>query len=69
MYASAGRQPLMFERHLTLRKKGGNHMQVNLVPVSPQVAARAKEFIAKMGAEAGIKAFEVRVGECDTVTV
>jgi len=59
MYAADGKLPLMFERYMVLRKKGGNHMQVNLVPVVPAAAERARDFIAQMGEAAGIKKFEV----------
>lgn len=49
----------MFERHLTLRKAGGNHVQVNMVPISREASSRAKAYIEAMGQQIGIRSFEV----------
>ncbi|KXZ54774.1 hypothetical protein GPECTOR_4g844 [Gonium pectorale] len=41
LYASMGRELVAFERHLSLRNKGGNHCHVNVLAVTPAAGARA----------------------------
>ena len=36
LYASLGRELVAFERHLSLRNKGGNHCHINVLGVTPE---------------------------------
>ncbi|KAG2490789.1 hypothetical protein HYH03_010711 [Edaphochlamys debaryana] len=53
MYASLGRELVGFERHLSLRNKGGNHCHINVIGVPPAAGRRAAEAFKSAAAKAG----------------
>ncbi|EFJ41492.1 hypothetical protein VOLCADRAFT_98560 [Volvox carteri f. nagariensis] len=55
MYASLGRELVAFERHLSLRNKGGNHCHINVLGVTPAAGRRAGEAFNAAAAAAGYK--------------
>jgi len=48
-----GAQLLLFERHLALRGKGGNHAHVNALPLPPAAAAGARQAFEEAAARVG----------------
>jgi len=52
-FASQGLQLVGFERHLSLRSKGGNHCHVNVLGVSPEAAGGALKVFEEQAAAAG----------------
>jgi diadenosine tetraphosphate (Ap4A) HIT family hydrolase len=67
-FAADGKRLVGFERHLALRGKGGNHCHVNVVGVSPEAAAGAREAFERQAAEAGFEVAHVpaKGGQLDT---
>ncbi|GLC41621.1 hypothetical protein PLESTB_000695700 [Pleodorina starrii] len=59
MFASLGRELVAFERHLSLRSKGGNHCHINVIGVPPAAAARAGEAFRAAAARAGFPQLEL----------
>ncbi|PNW80996.1 hypothetical protein CHLRE_07g338700v5 [Chlamydomonas reinhardtii] len=53
LYASLGRELVAFERHLSLRNKGGNHCHINVLGVTPEAGRRAGEAFRSAAAAAG----------------
>jgi diadenosine tetraphosphate (Ap4A) HIT family hydrolase len=54
-FASQGRVLVGFERHLALRSKGGNHCHINVLGVSPEAGAGAREAFEEVAAAAGFE--------------
>ncbi|KAG2442256.1 hypothetical protein HYH02_009740 [Chlamydomonas schloesseri] len=55
LYASLGRELVAFERHLSLRNKGGNHCHINVLGVTPAAGRRAAEAFRAAASAAGYK--------------
>ncbi|KAL6749502.1 CwfJ C-terminus 1-domain-containing protein-like protein [Haematococcus lacustris] len=58
-FASFGRELVAFERHLALRKSGGNHCHVNVIAVSRDAAKRAKQAFQSATQSAGFSLSEL----------
>jgi hypothetical protein len=49
-----GKELFVFERYMIFRKSGGNHCQLNVVPVSSRAAANARSTVESAAKEQGV---------------
>ena len=54
MLRDQGRDIVAFERYMTFRKSGGNHCQINVLPVPRAAATRAEAAFQTAASTAGI---------------
>ncbi|MEW5297133.1 MAG: hypothetical protein WDW36_000361 [Sanguina aurantia] len=54
-YASIGKELVAFERHLALRKSGGNHCHINVIAIPPSAAAGARAAFETAAKTAGFE--------------
>ncbi|CAL8469438.1 g8979 [Coccomyxa elongata] len=53
-FASQGSELFAFERYMTFRKSGGNHCQLNVLPVSAAAAASARADVQRLARDHGV---------------
>lgn len=49
-----GMELFVFERYMTFRKSGGNHCQINVLPVAAAAAADARATLQRLTAQHGL---------------
>ncbi len=49
-----GMELFVFERYMTFRKSGGNHCQMNVLPVATAAAADARATLQRLAAQHGL---------------
>ena len=54
MKTTQGKALVMFERHMSLRNKGGNHCHINIVSIPSKAAADLESHIVQFGRQENV---------------